>query len=45
VEAQRLVFTTLNGLAVERLLVPGMPDPTPDLDRLVEGVVTIVREE
>jgi len=45
VEAQRLVFTTLNGLAVERLLVPGMPDPTPNLDRLAEGVVTIVREE
>ena len=44
VEAQRLVFTTLNGLALERILVPGMPDPEPDLDRLARGVLAIVRE-
>jgi len=45
VEAQRLVFTTLNGLAVERILAPGMPDPEPDLERLGRGVLDIVRKE
>lgn len=45
VEAQRLVFTTLNGLALERILVPGSPDPKPDLARLVRGVLAILEEE
>lgn len=45
VDAQRLVFTTLNGLALERILVPGMPDPGHDLERLARGVLAIVQEE
>ena len=45
VEAQRLVFTTLNGLALERILVPGMPDPEPDLECLGRGVLAIVQAE
>jgi len=45
VEAQRLVFSTLNGLALERILVPGMPDPARDLARLSRGVLAILEEE
>jgi AcrR family transcriptional regulator len=45
VEAQRLVFTTLNGLALERILVPGMPDPELDLERLARGVLASVQED
>ena len=45
VEAQRLVFTTLNGLALERILVAGMPDPASVLARLARGVLAIVRQE
>jgi len=44
-EAQRLVFTTLNGLALERILMPTMPDPAPDLERLTRGVLGILRAE
>jgi len=44
VEAQRLVFTTLNGLALERILVPGMPDTAPDLARLSRGVLAILEK-
>jgi AcrR family transcriptional regulator len=43
--AQRLIFTTLNGLALERILMPAMPDPRSDLDRLVRGVIHIFEEE
>jgi AcrR family transcriptional regulator len=43
-EAQRLVFSTLNGLALERLLVPALPDPTEDLARVVRGVLTLWKE-
>jgi AcrR family transcriptional regulator len=45
VEAQRLVFTTLNGLALERILVSSMPDLEPDLLRLDRGVLAIMRED
>lgn len=45
VEAQRLVFTTLNGLALERILVPGTPDPERDLERLAGEVLDRVQEE
>jgi AcrR family transcriptional regulator len=45
VEAQRLVFTTLNGLALERILAPGEPDTAPVLARLVRGVLAILRGE
>jgi AcrR family transcriptional regulator len=42
VEAQRTIFTTLNGLALERILVPGAPDRGPDLARLARSVVSIL---
>jgi AcrR family transcriptional regulator len=42
IEAQRAVFATLNGLAVERILVPGMPDPTPDLARLARHATSLL---
>jgi hypothetical protein len=45
VAAQRLVFTSLNGLALERILVPGTPDAAPVLERLSRGVLTILEEE
>lgn len=45
VEAQRLIFTTLNGLALERILLPEMPDPQADLERLARGVLAIMKEE
>jgi AcrR family transcriptional regulator len=44
VEAQRLVFSTLNGLALERILAPGMPDTARDLTRLSRGVLAILEE-
>lgn len=42
VEAQRTVFATLNGLALERILVPGMPDPAPDLARLARHALALL---
>jgi hypothetical protein len=42
IEAQRTVFATLNGLAVERILVPGMPDPAPDLARLARFATALL---
>jgi AcrR family transcriptional regulator len=45
VEAQRLIFTTLNGLALERILLPEMPDPQADLERLARGALEIMKEE
>jgi AcrR family transcriptional regulator len=45
VEAQRLVFSTLNGLALERILAPGMPDTARDLARLSRGVLAILEEK
>jgi AcrR family transcriptional regulator len=45
VEAQRLVFSTLNGLALERILAPGMPDTPRDLARLSRGVLAILEEK
>lgn len=45
VDAQRLIFTTLNGLALERILLPEMPDPQADLERLARGVLEIMKEE
>jgi AcrR family transcriptional regulator len=44
VEAQRAVFATLNGLALERILVPGMPDPTPDLAGLARHAHALLEE-
>jgi AcrR family transcriptional regulator len=45
IEAQRTVFTTLNGLALERILVPGMPDPAPDLARLARHTLALLGQE
>ena len=45
VEAQRLLFTTLNGLALERMLMPSLPDLGGDLDRLAAAVVRVLTEE
>ena len=42
VEAQRTVFNTLNGLALERILVPGSPDLEPDLVRLAGQVLDLL---
>ncbi len=42
VEAQRTLFSTLNGLALERILVPGMPDPASDLARLARQVLAVL---
>jgi AcrR family transcriptional regulator len=42
IEAQRTVFATLNGLALERILVPGMPDPAPDLARLARHALALL---
>jgi hypothetical protein len=43
VEAQRAVFATLNGLALERMLRPGMPDPAVDLARLALHVLELLQ--
>jgi AcrR family transcriptional regulator len=43
--AQRTVFTTLNGLALERILVPGMPDPARDLARLARHALQLLAAE
>ncbi|MDJ0852180.1 MAG: helix-turn-helix domain-containing protein [Myxococcota bacterium] len=43
VEAQRLVFTTLNGLALERMFVPGMARSEPVLAHLGAGVLAILK--
>jgi hypothetical protein len=45
IEAQRTVFTTLNGLALERILVPGMPDPARDLARLARHALRLLEAE
>jgi AcrR family transcriptional regulator len=45
VEAQRMLFTTLNGLALERILVPGMTEPERDIAPLIRRVLDIVRGE
>ena len=42
VEAQRTVFATLNGLALERILVPGARDPAPDLARLARQALALL---
>ena len=42
IEAQRTIFTTLNGLALERILVPGMPDSAPDLARLSRHALALL---
>ena len=44
-EAQRLVFTTLNGLALERILVPAVTDIERDLARLTRGVTEVLLSE
>lgn len=41
-EAQRLVYTTLNGLALERTLVPGAFDASRVLATLKRSVVTVL---
>ena len=41
--AQRLLFTTLNGLAVEGMLLPGEPDARADLTLLTDGILRILR--
>jgi len=43
VRAQRLLFTTLNGLAMEATLIPAPPDAAADLDSLSDGIVRILR--
>ena len=43
VRAQRLLFTTLNGLAVEGMLLPGEPDARADLTLLTDGILRILR--
>ena len=45
IRAQRLLFTTLNGLALEASLLPGMPDVADDLDTLTEGILRILHGE
>jgi AcrR family transcriptional regulator len=45
IAAQRTVFATLNGLALERILVPGMPDPAPDLARLARHTLALLDPE
>lgn len=42
VRAQRLLFTTLNGLTLEAALLPAMPDVADDLEILAEGIVRIL---
>jgi AcrR family transcriptional regulator len=42
VVAQRLLFTTLNGLALERILLADGPEPRSDLDLLVERIVDLL---
>jgi AcrR family transcriptional regulator len=42
IEAQRLIFTTLNGLAVERILLPTASGAKRDLARLTRNVVDII---
>ena len=42
VRAQRLLFTTLNGLAVEATLLPSVPDVTADLETLTDGIVRLL---
>jgi len=42
IEAQRTLFPALNGLALERLLVPGTRDFTPDLARLARQVLALL---
>lgn len=42
VAAQRTVFTTLNGLALERILLTGVPDPAPDLARLARHTLALL---
>lgn len=44
VRAQRLLFTTLNGLAFESSLVPAMPDLSADLKTLSDTLVRILTE-
>lgn len=43
IEAQRTIFTALNGLALERILVPGTPDPARDLARLARQALRLLR--
>ena len=43
IEAQRTIFTALNGLALERILVPGAPGPDRDLERLAHQLVFAAR--
>ncbi len=45
VRAQRLLFTTLNGLAMEATLMPEMPETAQDLETLIEGIVGILTRE
>lgn len=44
IEAQRLIFTTLNGLAVERILLPTASRAKRDLTRLVSNVLSMIEE-
>jgi AcrR family transcriptional regulator len=45
VRAQRLLFTTLNGLIVEDMLMPISTDVTGDLEILADGIVRILTSE
>ena len=45
IRAQRLLFTTLNGLAVEATLMPAMPDTAKDLETLTQGIVQMLTPE
>ncbi len=44
VEAQRLIFTTLNGLAVERILMPTPSGAKQELARLTRNVLSIIED-
>ena len=45
IRAQRLLFTMLNGLAVEATLMPAMPDTARDLETLTQGIVQMLTPE
>ena len=44
VNSQRLIFTTLNGLALERSLLPAAPDVARDLARLKDQILEILQQ-
>ncbi len=45
VAAQRMVFATLDGLALERSLMPGMLESRADPERLTRAVINVFEKE